>query len=55
VDLREKVGDEVFFEALQSYYAENRFGVAPPQALLGSFEEACACSLDEFYAEWGVE
>lgn len=53
--LRQEIGDEAFFRALRSYYAENRFQIASPESLLAQFETACACALSDFYAEWGVE
>ncbi|MDQ4074741.1 MAG: M1 family metallopeptidase [Chloroflexota bacterium] len=52
--LREEIGDEPFFEALQAYYAENRFDIARPEELLAQFEETSGRSLDEFYREWGL-
>jgi hypothetical protein len=55
VALRERMGDGPFFQALQTYYREYRFSVASPDALLGTFEEACDCSLDAFFAQWGVD
>lgn len=54
-ELRARLGDEAFFEALQSYYAENKYELAPPRNLLNSFEEACNCDLDDVYREWGVQ
>jgi hypothetical protein len=55
VALREQIGEEAFFAGLRSYYAENRYHRPQPAVLLAAFETACACQLDEFYAEWGVE
>lgn len=52
--LRDRLGDETFFQALQHYYELHAYTIAPPQALLDSFETACNCRLDSFYAEWGV-
>ncbi len=52
--LREEIGDEPFFEALQAYYAANRFGIAAPSNLLDQFEESSGRDLDAFYEEWGV-
>lgn len=52
--LRERVGDEAFFEALRAYYAGNKYRIAPVDALLGAFETACNCVLDDLYAEWGA-
>jgi aminopeptidase N len=54
-ELRSKLGEEVFFTALQTYYAQQRYRLAAPEDLLLSFELACNCELDEFYAQWGVE
>ncbi|HLF27962.1 MAG TPA: M1 family aminopeptidase [Anaerolineae bacterium] len=53
-ELREALGDATFFTALQTYYARNRYALAPPDALLGAFENSCECELDPLYAEWGV-
>ena len=52
--LREILGDRTFFDALQSYYLENHYGLVEPEALLEAFEEACECSLDDIYREWGA-
>jgi hypothetical protein len=55
VNLREKLGDQVFFEALQSYYSAQRYKIASPADLLAAFETSCSCELSDFYAQWGVE
>lgn len=52
--LREEIGDEAFFSALQAYYEQNQYTLAPPDALLAAFEKACGCPLDALYQEWGV-
>ncbi len=52
--LREQLGDEAFFAALQAYYRDWRYRLAPPEALLQAFEASCGCSLDAFYRQWGV-
>jgi aminopeptidase N len=54
VELRERLGEEAFFSALQAYYGDNKYKIAAPRELLSTFESACSCELDEFYAEWGV-
>ncbi|HEX6305007.1 MAG TPA: M1 family metallopeptidase [Anaerolineales bacterium] len=54
VELRDRLGDEAFFGALQAYYASNQYKIAAPGELLSAFESACSCELDEFYAEWGI-
>lgn len=52
--LRDKLGDETFFGALQDYYSSYKYELAPPEALLNSFETACGCELDDVYEEWGI-
>ena len=54
VELREMLGEEAFFEGLQSYYAQNRYEIALPEELLSAFEDSCGCQLDEFYSDWGL-
>lgn len=53
--LRERLGDETFFRAIRSYYEQNRYELASPQALLGTFEQTCNCNLDRLYTDWGAE
>lgn len=52
--LREELGDETFYQALQAYYQSNRYQLVPPEVLLGAFEQACQCQLDDLFADWGV-
>lgn len=54
VELREELGEEAFFEALQDYYQAFRYRLVEPEALLEAFENACGCELDSFYREWGL-
>lgn len=51
-ELRQEIGDQAFFEALQRYYQENKYGIATPDDLLTAFEDAAGRSLEAFYAEW---
>jgi len=37
--LRKSVGDKKFFAGLKKYYAENRYQIATPEAMVGSFEK----------------
>jgi hypothetical protein len=53
VELRERLGDDAFFEALQAYYQASRYRLVEPETLLEAFEDACGCELDDFYREWG--
>ncbi len=55
VDLRNKIGDRAFFQALQAYFSQNLYRLASPGSLLEEFEKACQCDLSEFYVQWGVE
>ena len=55
VNLRDKLGDQVFFGALASYYSAEHYKIASPADLLGAFESSCSCDLSAFYAQWGVE
>ena len=50
--LREEIGAQAFFNALQSYYLENRYGIAAGEDLLLAFETASGRSLEGFYQEW---
>lgn len=52
--LRAEIGAADFDAALNRYYEANLYQIAQPDELLNSFETTCSCSLDEFYAEWGV-
>jgi hypothetical protein len=55
VELRDKIGDKDFFEALRSYFTNNIYHIAAPQDLLVEFSNACQCDLDEFFNQWGVK
>ena len=50
--LRQEIGDEAFFAALQRYYREHKYGIATPADLLNAFEETSGRSLEAFYNEW---
>jgi hypothetical protein len=52
--LRKEIGDKAFFQALQDYFRENRYGVARPHDLLRAFETAAGRSLSDFYESWLV-
>ena len=38
--LRQSVGDRAFWKALRRYYAENAYGIARQEDLVGAFERA---------------
>lgn len=50
--LRENIGDEAFFEALQSYYESYRYQIAYPQDMLSVFEDHAGQDLEPLYQEW---
>ena len=50
--LRQEIGDEAFFQALQNYYQARKYGIAVPEDLLAAFEEAAGRPLETFYKEW---
>jgi hypothetical protein len=50
--MRQEIGDEAFFAALQQYYQAHKYGIARGQDLLDAFEAAAGHSLDDFYRPW---
>lgn len=50
--LREEIGEEAFFSALQQYYREFQFGQARSSDLLAAFEQVSGRELDAFYEHW---
>lgn len=53
--VRETIGDDAFFRALQIYYQDFRFRIAHGDDLLGVFEKVSGRDLDEIYQEWLYE
>ncbi len=50
--LQELMGDDAFFDGLQSYYRGYKYGVARPEGFLQTMEGAHGGSLEEFYRRW---
>ena len=50
--LRQEIGDQAFFQALQEYYRERYYLVARAEHLLDTFERAAGRQLDDLYQEW---
>jgi hypothetical protein len=50
--LRGKIGDEMFFDGLQDYFEQNKYGIATTTGLLDLFEEVSGMQLDDLYQEW---
>lgn len=53
--LREKIGDDAFFKALQDYYQVKKYQTASPEDLLDAFEKSSGEQLDDLYQEWLYE
>ena len=47
--LREKIGDEAFFNGLRAYIENNAYGVATKAELIGAFEQAANAELSEWF------
>jgi len=50
--LREEIGDQAFFAALQAYYAGHKYRITRTDDLLEAFETAAGRQLDDLYDEW---
>lgn len=50
--LRQKMGDDKFFQFLKTYYARYKYGVAFPDDLLKTAEQVYGASLQAEYQQW---
>ncbi|MFQ5856781.1 MAG: M1 family metallopeptidase [Anaerolineae bacterium] len=50
--VRDDIGDDAFFKALQAYYQSRKYKIATPDDLLDAFEQAAGRQLDDLYQEW---
>jgi hypothetical protein len=50
--LRRELGDPVFFEFLQMYFQQYRYGFAGSQEFQAVAEETCGCDLDPLFDLW---
>lgn len=50
--LRNKVGDEAWWQGIQAYYARYRNGLASTDDFQQEMERACRCDLQEFFQQW---
>ncbi|MFQ5342665.1 MAG: M1 family aminopeptidase [Anaerolineae bacterium] len=50
--VRDEIGDDAFFKALQTYYQAEKYRIATPDDLLNAFEQAAGRQLDDLYEEW---
>lgn len=52
--LRERLGHDVFFEAVNNYLSDQNHadGYAKTPDVIAAFEQSCACDLSEFFNRW---
>lgn len=50
--IREQIGDEAFFQALNDYYADNHYQIATASDLLDAFKAASGRDLSQVYQKW---
>ncbi len=53
--LRQRLGDEVFFDFLQRFYQEYRYGFATADDFHSTAEASCSCELDALFQDWVYE
>jgi aminopeptidase N len=53
--LRAELGDDLFYQAIQTYYKRFLHRIAIPSDLFGAFEDACGCDLDALLSPFGIE
>jgi hypothetical protein len=51
-ELRQEIGEQAFFNALENYFEEDKYRIAQPQDMLNAFEQAAGRQLDAFYDQW---
>ncbi len=50
--LREQLGEETYLQVLQSYYADNRYGIVTPATFLATAERVSGQNLNPLAEEW---
>lgn len=50
--IRQEIGDDAFFEALEYLGTTYAWGIVTPEILLGAFEQASGIELDDLWASW---
>ncbi|WP_171016811.1 M1 family metallopeptidase [Pseudalkalibacillus caeni] len=48
-DLRQELGDSVFYEAMRSYFKEQKFGVSSTEEFISAMERSSGMDLSEFF------
>jgi len=51
-EVRQRIGDAVFFDALAGYYSDHAFQIAHSADLLTHFEQACGCTLSDIISQY---
>ena len=51
-DIRNTIGTSAFTSGLKRYYADNKYGIAEPQDLIGAMETASKRQLDKLFESW---
>lgn len=51
-ELRNKIGDEAFFNGIKLYFQNNKYKVAQKNNFIEAFELSCGQDLDDFFNEW---
>ena len=52
--VRQEIGDQAFFAALQNYFRRFQYSIAKSESLLDAFETAAGRPLDDLYQTWKV-
>ena len=53
-DLRQELGDDVFYRSLKAYYSKMLYDVATPGDLIRIIEETCSCQIDELLSRYRI-
>lgn len=53
-DLHLRLGDEMFYRSIQTYYNEMLYDMATPIDLIRSIEEGCSCRIDELLSIYRI-
>jgi aminopeptidase N len=51
-ELRQAIGDELFFEVLQTYYARHRYRIATPASFLAVVQDVTGDRHEAIYEQW---
>ena len=51
-ELRQEMGDEIFFEVLRKYFESNKFQNAKPEDLYRACQKVTGKPWDDFFRQW---